>query len=85
MDLELEIKPFAFITEVNFLDTWIEDENNYMFEEIKKCLVWNPNKAVVRYCDMQRISTLEGEGNFSVGLILELIDTSDSPESEPEV
>ena len=85
MELELEIKPIASIADVVFLDTWMEDEEDYMFEETKKCLIWNPNRAIVSYCDMQRISTLEGEGNFSVGLILELIDTSDSLETEPEV
>jgi len=77
MDLELEIEPIASITEVKFLDTWMEDKDDYLFEEIKKCLVWNPNRAVINYCNMQRISTLEGEGNFCIGLILELINTSE--------
>ena len=44
MDLELEVEPFAYIAEVVFLDTWMEDERDYMFEITKRCLVWDPTR-----------------------------------------
>ena len=47
MELELEIEPFAYIAEVIFLDTWMKDELDYMFEITHKCLVWDPAKLHV--------------------------------------
>lgn len=42
MELELEIEPFAYIAEVVFLEDWMEDEDDYMFEITHRCLVWDP-------------------------------------------
>jgi len=47
MDLELEIEPIASIAEVLFLDTWMEDEDDYLFEITHKCLVWNPARLYI--------------------------------------
>ena len=47
MDLELEIEPFASIAEVVFLEDWMEDEEDYMFEITHRCLVWDPSRLHV--------------------------------------
>jgi len=47
MDLELEIEPIASIAEVVFLEDWMEDEEDYMFEITRRCLVWDPARLHV--------------------------------------
>jgi len=44
MDLELEIEPFASIAEVIFLEDWMEDEEDYMFEITRRCIGWDPKR-----------------------------------------
>ena len=41
LDMKLEIDPFASIAEVVFLEDWMEDEEDYMFEITHRCLVWD--------------------------------------------
>lgn len=47
MDLELEIEPFASIAEVVFLEDWMEDEEDCMFDITHRCLVWDPARLHV--------------------------------------
>ena len=57
MDLELKIEPIASIAEVVFLDTWMEEEEDYMFEITHRCLVWDPT----RLHEMLQIIFKEGD------------------------
>ena len=44
MDLELEIETIAYFAEVVFLEDWMEDEKDYMFDITRRCLIWDPGR-----------------------------------------